>query len=148
MRAAGSDNPSGFGRHRFILQLVVRLFDEGEAKAKLFGLMLGKLSAVVFLLFACVAWADQVALKNGDRVTGKILKKDGATLRGMSSGREGGAGIGRFRRRKELPGRAGRFLQLGAGEPMCSSQPLLSRVASGVCGIQPARIGRATLKVR
>ncbi len=27
-----------------------------------------------------VAWADQVNLKNGDRVTGKILKKDGASL--------------------------------------------------------------------
>lgn len=27
-----------------------------------------------------VAWADQVSLKNGDRVTGKIQKKDGASL--------------------------------------------------------------------
>jgi hypothetical protein len=36
---------------------------------------------VLPLLFACVhLYADQVVLKNGDRVTGKIVKKDGGTL--------------------------------------------------------------------
>lgn len=42
--------------------------------------MLGKLSVMILPFFVCVAWADQVTLKNRDRVTGKILKKDGATL--------------------------------------------------------------------
>jgi putative salt-induced outer membrane protein YdiY len=32
------------------------------------------------LFFVSAAWADQVTLTNGDRVTGKIVKKDGATL--------------------------------------------------------------------
>jgi hypothetical protein len=31
-------------------------------------------------LLATGAWADQITLKNGDRVTGSIVKKDGATL--------------------------------------------------------------------
>jgi len=35
---------------------------------------------ILLPLFACIAWADQVTLKNGDRVTGKIAKKDGAAL--------------------------------------------------------------------
>jgi putative salt-induced outer membrane protein len=39
-----------------------------------------KLPLFVLPLVACLAWADQVTLKNGDRVTGKIVKKDGAAL--------------------------------------------------------------------
>ena len=39
-----------------------------------------KLPLFVLPLIACVAWADQVTLKNGDRVTGKVVKKDGAAL--------------------------------------------------------------------
>ena len=35
---------------------------------------------LMFPLLACVAWADQVNLKNGDRITGKVVKKDGAAL--------------------------------------------------------------------
>jgi hypothetical protein len=35
---------------------------------------------VLALLAACTAWADQVTLKNGDRVTGSIVKKDGNNL--------------------------------------------------------------------
>jgi len=36
---------------------------------------------VFFLsLSACTAWADQITLKNGDRVTGAIVKKDGGNL--------------------------------------------------------------------
>ena len=36
---------------------------------------------VFFLSFsACTAWADQITLKNGDRVTGAIVKKDGGNL--------------------------------------------------------------------
>ena len=35
---------------------------------------------VCLLAFACALAADQVTLKNGDRVTGKIVKKDGGTL--------------------------------------------------------------------
>src|SRR6476660_1480483 len=31
-------------------------------------------------LMATSAWADQITLKNGDRVTGTIVKKDGGTL--------------------------------------------------------------------
>jgi len=31
-------------------------------------------------ILAGVAWADQIVLKNGDRVTGSIVKKDGKTL--------------------------------------------------------------------
>jgi putative salt-induced outer membrane protein len=34
----------------------------------------------VLALVATGAWADQITLKNGDRVTGAIVKKDGATL--------------------------------------------------------------------
>ena len=37
------------------------------------------LSSLVCLL-ASAAWADQVVLKNGDRVTGSIIKKDGKNL--------------------------------------------------------------------
>jgi hypothetical protein len=38
-------------------------------------------SAFLILLFSAGAlWADQVTLRNGDRVTGAIVKKDGATL--------------------------------------------------------------------
>src|SRR5271169_4757484 len=36
--------------------------------------------ALFMLLIACTAWADQVTLKNGDRVTGSIVKKDGNNL--------------------------------------------------------------------
>lgn len=39
-----------------------------------------KLSIAILPFFVCLVWADQVTLKNGDRVTGKILKKDGTTL--------------------------------------------------------------------
>lgn len=39
--------------------------------------MFRKLSVMLFPFFVCVAFADQVTLKNGDRATGKILKKDG-----------------------------------------------------------------------
>ena len=35
--------------------------------------------ALACLLFGS-AWADQVVLKNGDRVTGSIVKKDGKNL--------------------------------------------------------------------
>ena len=42
--------------------------------------MFRKLSVMLFPFFVCVAFADQVTLKNGDRATGKILKKDGASL--------------------------------------------------------------------
>jgi len=38
------------------------------------------LSVLILPLLAGIAWADQVNLKNGDRVTGKIQKKDGANL--------------------------------------------------------------------
>ncbi|MBZ5725289.1 MAG: DUF481 domain-containing protein [Acidobacteriia bacterium] len=31
-------------------------------------------------LFPCAAWADQVVMKNGDRVTGSIVKQDGKTI--------------------------------------------------------------------
>ena len=37
-------------------------------------------TAVFLLLAACAAFADQITLKNGDRVTGSIVKKDGNTL--------------------------------------------------------------------
>lgn len=33
-----------------------------------------------FMLVCPSAWSDQIVLKNGDRVTGKIVKKDGKTL--------------------------------------------------------------------
>jgi putative salt-induced outer membrane protein YdiY len=36
--------------------------------------------SLVFLAAACALQADQVVLKNGDRVTGMIVKKDGKTL--------------------------------------------------------------------
>src|SRR2546426_9781120 len=39
-----------------------------------------KLSVLILPFFVLTAWADQVTLKNGDRVTGKIVKKDGAAL--------------------------------------------------------------------
>ena len=35
---------------------------------------------VLFLVFACVLAADQVTLKNGDRITGDVVKKDAKTL--------------------------------------------------------------------
>jgi len=38
------------------------------------------LLALICLFHVGIAWADQVSLKNGDRVTGKIQKKDGANL--------------------------------------------------------------------
>jgi len=33
-----------------------------------------------FFLGSCAAWADQIVMKDGDRVTGSIVKKDGATV--------------------------------------------------------------------
>ncbi len=40
-----------------------------------------KLSRIIFVfLTASLAWADQVTLKNGDKITGAIVKKDGANL--------------------------------------------------------------------
>ncbi len=39
-----------------------------------------KLPLFVLPLIACTAWADQVTLKNSDRITGKVVKKDGAAL--------------------------------------------------------------------
>src|SRR5512136_1976633 len=39
-----------------------------------------KLPLLLLPLTVCLAWADQVTLKNGDRVTGKIVRKDGAAL--------------------------------------------------------------------
>jgi len=33
-----------------------------------------------FLFASCAAWADQIVMKDGDRVTGSIVKKDGATV--------------------------------------------------------------------
>jgi hypothetical protein len=39
-----------------------------------------KLSITILPFFVCLVWADQVTLKNGDRVSGKILKKEGASL--------------------------------------------------------------------
>lgn len=43
--------------------------------------MLHKMRFVLILpLLAASAWADQVRLKNGDQITGKIQKKDGANL--------------------------------------------------------------------
>ena len=44
-----------------------------------------KLSIAILPFFVCLVWADQVTLKNGDRVSGKILKKDGASLAFKSS---------------------------------------------------------------
>jgi hypothetical protein len=81
VRAGGSDNSSGFGRHQFILQLVVRLFDEGEGKEAVWP-DVGKTFRGCLAL-ACLRAMGRSSgpLKNGDRVTGKILKKDGATLR-------------------------------------------------------------------
>lgn len=38
------------------------------------------LPLLLLLFLASLAWADQVTLKNGDRVTGKVVKKDGAAL--------------------------------------------------------------------
>jgi hypothetical protein len=31
-------------------------------------------------LFSITGWADQVVMKNGDRVTGAIVKQDGKTI--------------------------------------------------------------------
>jgi hypothetical protein len=31
-------------------------------------------------MFLSTAWADQVVMKNGDRVTGTIVKQDGKTI--------------------------------------------------------------------
>jgi putative salt-induced outer membrane protein len=42
--------------------------------------MLRRLPLLMLLLLTGLARADQVTLKNGDRVTGKIVKKDGASL--------------------------------------------------------------------
>jgi putative salt-induced outer membrane protein YdiY len=39
-----------------------------------------KLSILAITLLCSIAFADQVTLKNGDRVTGKIVQKDGAKL--------------------------------------------------------------------
>jgi putative salt-induced outer membrane protein YdiY len=36
--------------------------------------------AGIFCLLFATAWADQLVLKNGDRVTGRIMKKDGKTV--------------------------------------------------------------------
>ena len=35
---------------------------------------------LMLALITTGAWADQITFKNGDRVTGAIVKKDGATL--------------------------------------------------------------------
>src|SRR5689334_1958538 len=35
---------------------------------------------VCALLFASVAWADQITMNDGDRITGDIVKKDGDTV--------------------------------------------------------------------
>ena len=36
---------------------------------------------LVFILsFMCVAWADQITLANGDRITGAILRSDTKSL--------------------------------------------------------------------
>jgi putative salt-induced outer membrane protein YdiY len=39
-----------------------------------------KRAATLLSVFSCIAWADQVVMKNGDRVTGAIVKKDGKTI--------------------------------------------------------------------
>ncbi|HEU5020975.1 MAG TPA: hypothetical protein VFT60_03765, partial [Bryobacteraceae bacterium] len=36
--------------------------------------------AALVALAACPVWADQITLKNGDRVTGSIVKKEGKDL--------------------------------------------------------------------
>jgi hypothetical protein len=38
------------------------------------------ISLVVFMALASLSFADQVTLKNGDRLTGTIVKSDGKTL--------------------------------------------------------------------
>jgi putative salt-induced outer membrane protein len=47
-------------------------------------MIIGKLKTLSFLFLLCLAagaaWADQVVMKNGDRVTGSIVKKDGKNL--------------------------------------------------------------------
>src|SRR5437867_11601768 len=45
-----------------------------------FAMMHRKLYVLILPFLVGVAWADQVTLKNGDRLTGKIEKKDGASL--------------------------------------------------------------------
>lgn len=42
--------------------------------------LIRQLSPFVLALIAAAAWADQITLKNGDRITGEIIKKDGGTL--------------------------------------------------------------------
>lgn len=37
-------------------------------------------SALLVLLAVCTAFGDQITLKNGDRITGAIVKKDGNNL--------------------------------------------------------------------
>ncbi len=39
-----------------------------------------RIIALFLSVAACAAWADQITLKNGDRVTGSIVKKDGNDL--------------------------------------------------------------------
>jgi putative salt-induced outer membrane protein YdiY len=41
---------------------------------------LKKVAPWLFAFFITSAWADQITLKNGDRVTGEIVKKEGGTL--------------------------------------------------------------------
>lgn len=47
-------------------------------------MIIGKLKTLSFFFLVCLAvsaaWADQVVMKNGDRVTGSIVKKDGKNL--------------------------------------------------------------------
>jgi putative salt-induced outer membrane protein YdiY len=42
--------------------------------------ILRRVAPCVLALISAPAWADQVTLKNGDRVTGEIVKKEGGTL--------------------------------------------------------------------
>lgn len=43
-------------------------------------LVLAVKSSLILVSISTLAWSDQLVLKNGDRVTGKIVKKDGKTL--------------------------------------------------------------------
>ena len=47
-------------------------------------MIISKIGTLSLSLFVCLsvsaAWADQVVLKNGDRVTGSIVKKDAKNL--------------------------------------------------------------------
>src|ERR1700722_101483 len=38
------------------------------------------LRVCVIFLFACAGFADQITMKDGDRITGDIVKKDGDTV--------------------------------------------------------------------